>query len=39
VAQQLKNLGVRVLVLWECELRRPSYIEKRLVRFLGPTSL
>jgi DNA mismatch endonuclease (patch repair protein) len=30
----LRSLGWRRLVVWECELKRPSQLEKKLRRFL-----
>jgi DNA mismatch endonuclease (patch repair protein) len=33
--QDLKRLGWRVLVVWECQLKRPSELEARLSRFLS----
>jgi DNA mismatch endonuclease (patch repair protein) len=31
---ELRKLGWRSLVVWECELKRPSQLEKKLRRFL-----
>jgi DNA mismatch endonuclease, patch repair protein len=36
--QRLHDLGWKVAVVWECELRDQDAISKRLTRFLGPTS-
>lgn len=33
----LKELGWRVLVIWECETRDPKKLRRRLFRFLGLT--
>ena len=32
--KQIRDLGWKVLVVWECELNRPS-LSRRLTRFLG----
>jgi DNA mismatch endonuclease (patch repair protein) len=32
---QLRKLGWRTLVIWECEVRKPAGLRGRLVRFLG----
>ena len=34
----LAELGMRVLVVWECELDAPNSLEARLIGFLNPTS-
>jgi DNA mismatch endonuclease (patch repair protein) len=31
----LKKSGWRVAVIWECELKQPKRVERRLARFLG----
>jgi DNA mismatch endonuclease (patch repair protein) len=31
---ELRKLGWRSLVVWECELKRPRQMEKKLMRFL-----
>lgn len=36
VLLELKRLGWRVLVLWECELTDSARLRSRLKRFLGP---
>jgi DNA mismatch endonuclease (patch repair protein) len=37
VRKQLQALGWRVIVVWECQLNRPSRrVASRLVRLLGP---
>ena len=33
--QQLKDLGYRVLVVWECETKNPKRLKSRLRRFLS----
>jgi DNA mismatch endonuclease (patch repair protein) len=33
---ELRKLGWRPLVVWECELKRPGNLEKKLWRFLEP---
>lgn len=33
--RELNRLGWRVLVIWECDLKTPDRVEKRLARFLG----
>ena len=33
--QQLKDLGYRVLVVWECETKNPKPLKSRLRRFLS----
>jgi DNA mismatch endonuclease, patch repair protein len=33
--RKLRRLGFRVLVVWECETKRPARVEKRLRRFLS----
>jgi DNA mismatch endonuclease (patch repair protein) len=30
--RQLKSLGWKVVVVWECELKRPESLERKLVR-------
>ncbi len=30
----LKSLGWRTAIIWECELKRPEWIRRRLVKFL-----
>lgn len=35
-ARRLEELGWRVLVVWECELRDRALLEARLAGFLGP---
>ena len=32
--RELRNLGFRVLLVWECELRDPENVEEKLSRFL-----
>ena len=32
---KLKNLGWKILVVWECETKKPNLLEKKLVRFMG----
>ncbi len=32
----LRKLGWRVLTVWECDLRRPAALRRRLGRFLSP---
>lgn len=32
----LRAAGWGVLILWECELRKPDLVRKRIERFLGP---
>ncbi len=32
---QLRALGWKVVVIWECELRRPPHVERRLRRVLN----
>ncbi len=32
--RELKRLGWHVLVVWECSLRKPGNVERRVVRFL-----
>lgn len=32
----LQDAGWQVLVLWECELREPQHLARRVVAFLGP---
>lgn len=34
--RQLARLGFRVLVIWECEARRPAVLDKKLHRFFMP---
>ncbi len=34
--QRLKDLGWRVLVLWECEITDPLALARRTAAFLGP---
>jgi DNA mismatch endonuclease (patch repair protein) len=36
-ARALRALGYRVLTAWECRLKRPSRVEKRLARLLQTT--
>jgi DNA mismatch endonuclease (patch repair protein) len=36
VRRQLQAMGWRVVVVWECQLGRPSRLATRLVRLLGP---
>lgn len=36
--KQLTLADWKVLVVWECELRRPSNVQKRLARFLGAST-
>lgn len=33
--RQLRRLGWRVLVVWECEINRPDALRARLARFFG----
>ena len=35
-ARQLRDLGLRVLTVWECELRDPATLDRKLGRFLAP---
>lgn len=35
--QELKRLGWKALVVWQCELRNTEDLKARLVSFLGPT--
>lgn len=35
--QELKNLGWKALVIWQCELKNIEALKARLVSFLGPT--
>lgn len=32
---ELRKRGYRVLVIWECDLKRPAVLKRRLVRVLG----
>lgn len=34
--RQLKNLGWKHLVIWECELKSPTRLVRRVQKFLGP---
>ena len=34
----LKKLGWEILIIWECETLDLSFLGKRLIRYLGPTS-
>lgn len=34
-ARRLRYLGWRVITVWECELKRPEVLERRLQRLLG----
>jgi DNA mismatch endonuclease (patch repair protein) len=34
--RQLRSLGWKVVSVWECELRNPDKLERKLVRALGP---
>lgn len=34
----LKSLGWRCLVIWECELKKPERLERKLLAFLGADS-
>lgn len=34
---ELRRMGWRVLVVWECELRDLDRVGKRILRFLGPS--
>ncbi|WLD14677.1 DNA mismatch endonuclease Vsr [Planctellipticum variicoloris] len=34
VTKQLKALGWRVLIVWECEMQKPDKLARRLERFL-----
>ena len=34
--RRLRGLGWSVTVVWECSLRRPDAVSRRLQRFLGP---
>ncbi|WP_394705804.1 very short patch repair endonuclease [uncultured Hyphomonas sp.] len=36
VQDELEEMGWRVLVVWECETKRPEDLEKRLKDFLDP---
>ena len=38
ILEALGVLGWGALVLWECELRNPSFLENRIRTFLGPCS-
>ena len=33
--RELKDLGWRVLVIWECETRQPEVLHRKLTRFFG----
>jgi DNA mismatch endonuclease (patch repair protein) len=35
VAKSLKRAGWKALVIWECELRKPKGVERKLRRFLN----
>ncbi|HEY3318961.1 MAG TPA: very short patch repair endonuclease [Planctomycetota bacterium] len=35
VRKRLRNDGWRMLVVWECELRKPARVTRRLARLLG----
>ena len=35
----LKDLGWRVLIVWECELKDPEGVMTRIRRFLGPPGI
>ena len=35
VQKELRRMGWRVLVLWECELKQPESVRERVRRFLG----
>ncbi len=35
--RELRRLGWRVLVIWECETRNPVRLQRRLTEFLGKT--
>lgn len=37
--RQLAQLGFRVLVVWECEARRPAVLDRKLRRFFRPQEL
>ena len=32
---RLRGLGWKVLTIWECQLRRPELVERRIARFLS----
>jgi DNA mismatch endonuclease (patch repair protein) len=34
VTQALRSVGWRVLIVWECQLKAPSQLDRRLIRFL-----
>ena len=34
-AKRLRVLGWRILTVWECELREPSQVRKRLAKAFG----
>ena len=34
--QELRRLGYRVIVVWECETRKPTSLARRLERLLVP---
>ncbi|MFT3830034.1 MAG: very short patch repair endonuclease [Opitutaceae bacterium] len=34
---ELRQLGWRALVVWQCELKRPGPAIRRAIRFLGPS--
>lgn len=36
VRRRLRTLGWSVLVIWECQLRRPDRVRRKLERFLTP---
>lgn len=34
VARELKGLGWKILVIWQCQIAREAYIAKKLIKFL-----
>jgi DNA mismatch endonuclease, patch repair protein len=36
-ANRLKNLGYRVLIIWECSSRKPGEADKQIAAFFEPT--
>ena len=34
--KEIKNMGWKVLVVWQCEIRKPSKLLEKLERFLNP---
>jgi DNA mismatch endonuclease, patch repair protein len=33
--RKLRRMGWRVMVIWECQLKKPNIVERRIKRFLG----